>query len=95
MEGAVKSRLSQMDQLQQNRLKNRVESPCIKICTYDPDSGLCRGCGRTLEEIGAWFSMTDAERRAVMGEERCAKAREQVRGACESDERREPSERPG
>jgi len=45
-----------------------MESPCIKICTYDPDSGLCRGCGRTLEEIGAWFSMTDAERCAVMGQ---------------------------
>jgi predicted Fe-S protein YdhL (DUF1289 family) len=43
-----------------------MESPCIKICTYDPESGLCRGCGRSLEEIGAWFSMTDAERRAVM-----------------------------
>jgi uncharacterized protein len=43
-----------------------VESPCIKICTYDQDSGLCRGCGRTLKEIGAWFSMTDQERRAVM-----------------------------
>ena len=43
-----------------------MESPCIKICTYDPQSGLCRGCGRTLDEIGAWFSMTDAERRAVM-----------------------------
>ncbi len=43
-----------------------MESPCIKICTYDPGSKLCLGCGRTLEEIGDWFSMTDAERRAVM-----------------------------
>ena len=43
-----------------------MESPCIKICTYDPDSGLCRGCGRSLDEIGGWFSMTDVERRAVM-----------------------------
>jgi len=43
-----------------------MESPCIKICTYDPETGLCLGCGRTLEEIGAWFSMSDAERRAVM-----------------------------
>ncbi len=52
-----------------------MESPCIKICTYDPESGLCRGCGRSLEEIGAWFSMTDQERRAVMAElpERLAK----------------------
>ena len=45
-----------------------MESPCIKICTYDPESGLCRGCGRTLEEIGAWFSMTDQERGGVMKE---------------------------
>jgi uncharacterized protein len=45
-----------------------MESPCIKICTYDPESGLCGGCGRTLEEIGAWFSMTDQERRAVMAQ---------------------------
>ena len=43
-----------------------METPCTKICTYDPGSGLCLGCGRTLEEIGDWFSMTDAERRAVM-----------------------------
>jgi len=43
-----------------------MQSPCIKICTYDPDSGLCRGCGRTLDEIGGWFSMTDDQRRAVM-----------------------------
>ncbi|HEX4028576.1 MAG TPA: DUF1289 domain-containing protein [Rhizomicrobium sp.] len=45
-----------------------MKSPCVKICTYDPDSGLCRACGRTLEEIGDWFTMTDAERRAVMEE---------------------------
>ncbi len=43
-----------------------MESPCIKICTYNPETGLCQGCGRTLEEIGAWFSMSDQERRAVM-----------------------------
>ena len=45
-----------------------MDSPCVKICTYDPGSGLCLGCGRTLEEIGAWFSMSDDERRAVMAE---------------------------
>ena len=43
-----------------------MESPCIKICTYDPEKGLCRGCGRTLEEIGDWYCMSDEERRAVM-----------------------------
>jgi uncharacterized protein len=43
-----------------------MDSPCIKICTYEPGSGLCSGCGRTLEEISAWFSMSDEQRRAVM-----------------------------
>jgi predicted Fe-S protein YdhL (DUF1289 family) len=38
----------------------------VKVCTYDPGTGLCLGCGRTLEEITAWFSLTDDERRAVM-----------------------------
>jgi predicted Fe-S protein YdhL (DUF1289 family) len=43
-----------------------MESPCLKICTYDPECGLCRGCGRTLEEIGDWYCMSDQGRRAVM-----------------------------
>ena len=45
-----------------------MDTPCVKICAYDPDRGLCLGCGRTLEEIGDWFCMTDAERRRVMEE---------------------------
>ncbi len=45
-----------------------MQSPCVKICTYDAQSGLCSGCGRTLAEITDWFSMTDAQRRAVMEE---------------------------
>jgi predicted Fe-S protein YdhL (DUF1289 family) len=43
-----------------------IESPCIKVCVIDPASGLCRGCGRTLSEIGAWVSMQDSERREIM-----------------------------
>jgi uncharacterized protein len=43
-----------------------IETPCIKICTVDPDSGLCVGCNRTLEEIAQWASYTHAERRAIM-----------------------------
>ncbi|MDE1938019.1 MAG: DUF1289 domain-containing protein [Alphaproteobacteria bacterium] len=43
-----------------------IESPCVKICTMDALSGLCRGCGRTLDEIARWGSMSDAERAAIM-----------------------------
>jgi predicted Fe-S protein YdhL (DUF1289 family) len=43
-----------------------MESPCVKICTYDGERRLCTGCGRTLAEIGDWFAMTDDQRRQVM-----------------------------
>jgi hypothetical protein len=44
-----------------------IESPCIKVCAMDAASGLCIGCGRTLDEIARWSSFTDAERCAIMG----------------------------
>jgi predicted Fe-S protein YdhL (DUF1289 family) len=43
-----------------------IETPCIKICTLDAASGQCTGCGRTLEEIARWGSMSDRERRTIM-----------------------------
>lgn len=41
-------------------------SPCVKICVIDPVSKLCEGCGRTLQEIAQWSSMSEAQRLAVM-----------------------------
>lgn len=32
----------------------------------DPESGLCRGCYRTLAEIARWAELSDAERARVM-----------------------------
>lgn len=43
-----------------------VESPCAKVCIIDPDTDLCRGCARTLDEIARWSGMSDAEKRAVL-----------------------------
>jgi uncharacterized protein len=43
-----------------------VLSPCIKVCVVDPALRICRGCGRTLDEIARWGGMGDAERRSVM-----------------------------
>lgn len=43
-----------------------VASPCTKVCTMDPASGLCIGCLRTLEEIACWGAMADEERRRVL-----------------------------
>jgi len=43
-----------------------IETPCIKICTLDPKSGLCRGCGRTVDEIAGWMRLSSAERAKIM-----------------------------
>jgi predicted Fe-S protein YdhL (DUF1289 family) len=45
-----------------------MESPCVKICTYQAGAGLCLGCGRTLAEIAQWTQLSDAERRRIMDE---------------------------
>jgi len=43
-----------------------IETPCIKVCVMDAASGLCAGCGRTLDEIARWGGMNEAERREIM-----------------------------
>lgn len=45
-----------------------MESPCIKVCVIDPASRICTGCARTIDEIAAWSSFSDAERRQIMTE---------------------------
>lgn len=42
-----------------------VPSPCISICEMDAATGLCVGCQRTIDEIVAWGSASENERRAV------------------------------
>lgn len=41
-------------------------SPCVKVCLLDDASGLCRGCGRTLDEIVAWASLGEGARASIM-----------------------------
>ena len=43
-------------------------SPCINICQLDPASGLCTGCARTRDEITVWSTLTNDERRLIMGQ---------------------------
>jgi predicted Fe-S protein YdhL (DUF1289 family) len=40
-------------------------TPCISVCVMDA-AGFCSGCGRTLEEIGAWPVLSDSGRRFIM-----------------------------
>ncbi|HBA00311.1 DUF1289 domain-containing protein [Halomonas meridiana] len=43
----------------------RPLSPCIHVCQIVPSTQMCKGCGRTLDEIACWGSMTEAEKAPV------------------------------
>lgn len=42
-----------------------VPSPCVSVCRMEPDTGLCTGCLRTLDEIAGWGASSDADKRSV------------------------------
>ena len=43
-----------------------IDSPCVKVCVIHPETRLCTGCLRTIDEIGAWSGMSAEARRDVM-----------------------------
>lgn len=43
----------------------RPSSPCIAICSTSQGDDVCKGCGRTFDEVCLWLEMTDAEKEAV------------------------------
>ena len=45
-----------------------IERPCVKLCTIPPETRLCLGCARSIDESAAWGRMSAEERRAVMAE---------------------------
>jgi predicted Fe-S protein YdhL (DUF1289 family) len=49
-------------------INSPIQSPCVKVCTLDASAGLCLGCGRTLEEIALWMTMSAEDRSRVMAE---------------------------
>ncbi|AKJ31380.1 DUF1289 domain-containing protein [Caldimonas brevitalea] len=42
-----------------------VPSPCVNVCRINPRTGWCEGCARTLDEIAAWSTMSDADKQRV------------------------------
>lgn len=43
-----------------------IESPCVSVCMINADDERCYGCFRTLDEIAAWSSLSDEQRREIM-----------------------------
>lgn len=41
-------------------------TPCVKVCVIDKITELCKGCGRTLQEIANWSRYTDEERNSII-----------------------------
>lgn len=39
-----------------------IQSPCVRVCQLDPDTGFCRGCYRTVDEIAGWPEMSDRDK---------------------------------
>lgn len=44
---------------------NRPDSPCIAICTTAQGDAVCKGCGRTFEEVTTWVTMSEEQKDAV------------------------------
>lgn len=44
---------------------SRVASPCVRKCTLDDDD-ICIGCFRNIDEICAWGSASNEQRRDIM-----------------------------
>lgn len=63
-----------------------VESPCISVCQLDEQSGLCRGCWRTRDEIAAWGRADTDARLAIL--EKIHERREHARGLRRRENRR-------
>lgn len=41
------------------------DTPCIAICSTSQGDELCKGCGRTFEEVQHWLAMSAVEKRGT------------------------------
>ncbi|MGC9370633.1 MAG: DUF1289 domain-containing protein [Paracoccaceae bacterium] len=48
--------------------RDEIESPCVRVCVIHPETRLCTGCLRSIDEITDWTKMDAEARRAVMDE---------------------------
>jgi predicted Fe-S protein YdhL (DUF1289 family) len=49
-------------------IETRISSPCNRICAVHPASGMCIGCGRSLDEIAGWIALSEIERDRIMAQ---------------------------
>jgi len=49
--------------------QTNVLSPCINVCVLD-NSGFCKGCFRTVEEITRWSAASNDEKLEIVASAR-------------------------
>ena len=42
-----------------------ADTPCIAICSTSQGDALCKGCGRTFEEVQHWLEMSAVQKRGT------------------------------
>lgn len=62
-----------------------IVSPCISVCKIDPESGWCRGCFRSRDEIAIWSAADRNERLAILA---CLRERRRAAGITGARDRR-------
>lgn len=45
-----------------------MKTPCIGVCSVSQGDDMCRGCGRTLDEIRDWGKYDDNRRDTLMAQ---------------------------
>jgi len=41
------------------------DTPCIAVCSTSQGDDICKGCGRSFDEVQRWLAMTPAEKRGT------------------------------
>jgi predicted Fe-S protein YdhL (DUF1289 family) len=45
--------------------ESTMDTPCIAICSTSQGDEVCKGCGRTFEEVQHWLALRPAEKRQI------------------------------
>lgn len=43
----------------------RPDSPCVAICSTALGDDVCRGCGRTVQEVAMWVALPEAQKELI------------------------------
>ena len=60
-------------------------SICRKVCEYEVDRQVCKGCGRTAEEITEWFYATQERKKEIAKAARTRTKEYKTQKAVDSD----------